>query len=454
MSVLRTHLSRPVPAFSLAVFRITFGALMVWDYWRYVRGNRVWRYWVEPEFHFAYPGFGWVQPLSEPWIHIAWGAVGLSALLIMLGLFYRLAIIAFTLLFAYFFLLDAAQYLNHFYLVLIYAAILCCLPAARVWSLDALLWPRRDRQIPVAAVAVLRIQTEIVLIAAGLVKLTPDWLRGEPLAQWVRARVSGLWIEPLLQIDGVIIAACWGVIALHVLGAPLLLWHRTRLAVFAVYCVFHVSNAWFFNIGIFPWLTIAASTIFFAPDWPARLIGRAPPATHGKALPLPRAALLVMAIWIGLQIMLPVRNVFFDSETRWSGDGHRFSWRMKLYDREAEGSFTVVDHASGQFWDIDPADYLTDRQTRKMMVRADLIHQFAQHLADIWRARGHEVAVYADICKSLNGRPCQYYIAPGTDLTQMRRNPFAADPWVLPLEEPAWGVVDNRRLDRLLAQDD
>lgn len=460
MIALRAHLSRAVPAQSLAVFRIAFGALMVWDCWRYARGNRIWRYWVQPDFHFSYPGFAWVQPLPEPWIHIAWGAVGLSALLVMLGLLYRPAIIAFTLLFAYFFLLDASRYLNHFYLVLLYAAILCCLPAARVWSLDARLWPGRGQHIPAAALSILRIQTEIVLIYAGLVKLTPDWIRGEPLAQWLRARSLGLWIEPLLQIDAVIIAACWGVIALHVLGAPALLWRRTRLAVFAIYCSFHLANSWFFNIGIFPWLTIAASTIFFAPDWPRRLMGRvagAPP----KALnplpgplprPLPRAALAGMAIWIAVQVMLPVRGAFFDSEIRWSGDGHRFSWRMKIHDREAEARFTVADHASGMFWEIEPADYLTRRQIRKMIVRSDLIHQFALHLAQTWRQQGHEVAVYAEICKSLNGRPCQYYIAPGTDLTQVAVNPFGADPWVLPLEEPAWGVADNRRLDRMIAE--
>lgn len=66
MIALRAHLSRAVPAQSLAIFRIAFGALMVWDCWRYAKGNRIWRYWVQPDFHFSYPGFAWVQPLPEP----------------------------------------------------------------------------------------------------------------------------------------------------------------------------------------------------------------------------------------------------------------------------------------------------------------------------------------------------------------------------------------------------
>lgn len=452
LTAFQAHLSRGVPAQSLALFRIAFGALLLWDCWRFIAHGRIWRYWIQPEFHFSYPGFDWVRPLPEPWIQIAWLGVGLAAALVMLGLFYRLAIVALTLLFGWFFLLDAAEYLNHFYLVLLYAVLLCFLPAARIWSLDALIRPAPDRRVPAAAVFILQAQTEIVLLYAGLVKLTPDWLRGEPLGLWLRDRVEGLWLAPLFQPDWVIVAACWGVIALHVLGAPLLMWRKTRLAVFLVYCVFHCANAWFFNIGIFPWLTIAATTIFFAPDWPSHLVSRlrgqaaAPMAPAAPRAPLPRIALLAMALWIAVQLVAPIRGALFDSEIRWSGDGHRFSWRMRIYDRAAEGVFILADHQTGQFWEIEPTQFLTPRQADKMLVRADLIHQFANHLADLWRAQGHEVAVYAEICKSLNGRPCQYYIAPGTDLTQVRVDPLRADPWVLPLEEPAWGVADNRRL--------
>ena len=287
-----------------------------------------------------------------------------------------------------------------------------------------------------------------VSIVTHKVQTTRARIRGIAIAgvsQIVFVDTPGIF-RPRRRLDRSMVAAAWGVIALHVVGAPLLMWHRTRLAVFLIYCVFHCANAWFFNIGIFPWLTIVATTIFFAPDWPSALFGRAAPIRPAPAPLLPRAALLAMAVWIAVQIFLPVRGALFDSETRWSGDGHRFSWRMRIYDREAEGVFIVTDHRTGQFWEVDPEEFLSRRQAGTMMTRADLIHQFANHLARIWRERGHEVAVYAEICKSLNGRPCQYYIAPGTDLTQVRINPFGADPWVLPLEEPAWGAADNRRL--------
>ncbi|MBK4215137.1 HTTM domain-containing protein [Paracoccus caeni] len=451
LSRLEDRLSRPVAAYSLAVFRILFGALLVWDCWRFIHYDRIWRYWVQPDFHFSYPGFGWVAALPEPWIHLAWLTMGLAALFVMLGLFYRVAILTLTLLFTYFFLIDAAEYLNHFYLVLLYAALLCALPAAQVWSLDARRKPR-PATVPYAAVFALRVQTEIVLLYAGLVKITPDWLRGEPLGLWLRDRMEDTWLEPVFQQDWLIIAACWAVIALHVLGAPLLMIARTRLPVFLIYCFFHSANAYFFNIGIFPWLTIAASTIFFAPDWPNRFAARiagtsAPTLTPLTPLPprhLPRLVLGVLALWIAVQIVLPVRGVIFDSETRWSGDGHRFSWRMRIYDRQAEGVFIVTDRDSGEEWIVDPYEMLTTRQADKMLVRADMVHQFANHLGVLWRTRGRDVAVRAEICKSLNGRPCQSFIDPNTDLTQVRVNRFTADDWVLPMTRAHWGVSDNR----------
>jgi len=442
------HLGRARPAYSLAVFRIAFGALMMWDCWRFIRDDRIWRYWIAPDFHFHYPGFAWIRPLPEAWLELAWLVMGTAALFVMLGLFYRLAIIVFTLVFAYFFLLDAAEYLNHFYLVLLYAMILCCVPAARVWSLDAWSAPRRDRRVPYLSVFMLRAQTEIVLIYAGLVKLTPDWLQGQPLGLWLRARTEGMWLAPMFQMDWIILAASWGVIALHVLGAPLLLWRRTRLPVFLIYCAFHGANAWFFNIGIFPWLTIAASTIFFSPDWPAVLLRRvtggqpddAASDRSDRTISLPHIALMAAALWLVVQIVLPVRGAAFDSEIRWSGDGHRFSWRMRIYDRQAVGSFVVTDRTTGDSWRVDPEYFLTRRQADKMLVRPDLIDQFADHLADLWRQQGHDVSINAEICKSLNGRPCQVFIDPAADLAQTDWALFGTDPWVLPLKIPAWGL--------------
>ncbi len=455
-------LAQPVSALSLAVFRIALGGLLMWDCWRFLRYDRIYRYYIAPDFHFTYPGFGWVTPLPEPWLHAAWLAMGAAAVLVMLGLFYRVAIVALTLLFTYFFLLDRAEYLNHFYLTILFLILMCFMPAHRALSLDAGLRPSvAHPTVPYAAVFMLRTQMEIMLIFAGLVKITPDWLAGEPLGLWLRAQADEMPLGFLFHHDSVIIAASWGTIALHLIGAPLLLWRRTRLATFLVYCVFHVANASFFNIGIFPWLTIAATTIFFAPDWPHRLmrwlqalVGSSddqridPPAvTAHVSRPLPQALLAGMALWLVVQIALPLRAGLFPTEVRWTGDGHEYSWRMRIYDRYADGVF-FVEAADGTAWTVDPVDFLTQRQVGKMLVRPDMIHQFAGHLEAVWREAGHgDVVVRADIVKSLNGRPMQHYVDPSADLTAVSLNHFGPDAWVLPLQVPVWGVADNAQAE-------
>lgn len=442
----RAALSAQVSAQSLAVFRILFGALLVWDTWRFVQHDRIWRYYVAPELTFPYPGFHWVQPLPEPWIHVAWAMVGVTAFLVMIGLFYRVAIVALTVLFSYFFLLDKAQYLNHFYMVILYLVLMCFLPANRAWSLDAWRRPRlAGATVPYAAVVALRLQIEIILIYAGLVKITEDWLKGEPLGMWLRPQADAVPFGALFHLDWVIVAAAWGTILLHIVGAPLLLWKRTRLPVFLIYCAFHMSNAYFFNIGIFPWLTIGATLILFAPDWPSRLArrlgivsGPAAPITAvapaGRLIPL--AAMAALALWVGVQVAVPLRHFAFPTEVRWTGDGHRFAWRMRMYDRDAEGYFLVA--AEGErFWVVEPEDFLTERQARVMLTRPDMIWQFAAHLERVWAAAGHgDVAVHAHITKSLNGRVPQTYIDPDTDLTAVGYNLFGPDPWVLPLTTP------------------
>ncbi len=459
---LRAALSRPVSPLSLAVFRIALGALLLWDCWRFIKHDRIYRYWIQPDFHFTYPGFHWVEPLPEPGIWVAWLGMGVSALLVMLGLFYRVAIVALAVLFSYFFLLDKTEYLNHFYLVILFLILLCFLPAHRALSLDAKLFPGvRGDSVPYASIAILRAQMEIMLIYAGLVKLTPDWLQGEPLGMWLRPQAGDFAFGFLFHYDWVILLGTWGTVALHVLGAPLLLWRRTRLATFFLYCAFHMANAAFFNIGIFPWLTIAATTIFFAPDWPLRLARwfhglfeelpassavttPAASASSGAAKLIPAAAIAAMGVWIAVQIVLPIRAGAFPTEVRWSGDGHRFSWRMRIYDRDAEGVFVV--RSGDEVWEVDPTDYLTRRQAWKMMVRSDMVHQFANYLEEVWLEAGHQdVEVRAEIWKSLNGRPPQLFVDPEFDLTSVGLAYARPDSWVLPNQVPVWGIAETGR---------
>ncbi len=126
--------------------------------------------------------------------------------------------------------------------------------------------------MPAWSVWLFRLQFEVVYIHAGIVKLNPDWLRLEPMGMWLAQQKGWALIGPLFNQDWVVAIAAYGAIALHLVGAPLLLFRRTRGPVIVVYFAFHLMNHFMFNIGIFPWLTMAATLMFLEPDWPKRVL--------------------------------------------------------------------------------------------------------------------------------------------------------------------------------------
>lgn len=263
----------PVDAASLVFFRVAFGTIMAIECLRYLKLGWITREYVEPTFYFKYFGFGWVEPWAGDGMYWHFVVLAVLSACVATGFLYRAATILFFFGFSYVFLLEQARYLNHFYFVIILSLLLALVPAHRAFSIDALLRPKLRRDtVPGWTVFTLRAQMEIVLIFAGLVKISADWLRLEPLSMWMARRGDDArWIGPLMNEDWVVAIGAYGSIAIHLVGAPLLLFRRTRLAALVAYTGFHLSNHLMFEIGIFPWLTIAATLIFLDPDWPKAL---------------------------------------------------------------------------------------------------------------------------------------------------------------------------------------
>ena len=445
----RRRLFEPVDGASLAVFRIGFGLTMFVDVVRYWSAGWIGRYYVEPDFHFKYYGFAWVEPWPGDGMYWHFAALGVLSICIAAGLFYRLAAALFAVGFTYVFLLDQTHYLNHFYFVILLAVLAAVVPAHRTLSLDAARSTNAHADtVPRWAVWSLRAQMEVMLIYAGVVKVNADWLRGEPLTMWFARRANMPVLGDWLSEPWVGMAGSYGSILLHLVGAPLLLWKRTRLPVFLLYVAFHVSNHTIFSIGIFPWLTIIGTLVFFDPDWPRQLATRlgiddsasAGPqsATSAPASAAHRRLVEAFLIaWFAVQVLLPLRHVLYPGNVSWTEEGHRFSWQMKLRDKQGTARLRIVDPSASSSWPVNPGAYLTSRQVRKMSCRPDMLLQFAHHVATVWRLE-HDVAeprVYADVFCSLNGRPRARLIDPHRDLAAIERDLAPAD-WILPLTEP------------------
>ena len=207
--------------------------------------------------------------------------------------------------------------------------------------------------------------------------------------------------------------------------------------------MFHLATAALFQIGLFPWVMIALTPIFFAPDWPRTLLARASgrtvggPSTRAPTVRRPSAfacaALLALA---AVNLVLPLRHYAADGNVRFNDDGYYLSWRVMLTERSGFVEFDVVDPATGQTWHVGPRDVLADWQAAQVTRRPDLILTTAHLIATEWGDRGHpDVEVFANAWVSFNGRPRQRWVAADVDLAALRRSAPAVA-YVLP-DRPA-----------------
>ncbi len=273
-----TWLFSPVHSAALNIYRIGFGIIMMWEAWRFIVSDKVFSHWIAPSYLYKYPLFSWVQPWSDNWLYIHVIAIGVLGLLITLGLFYRVAIILMFFGFSYLFLLDATRYLNHFYFICLLSFLMMFMPLNRGWSLDALFFNKsgfnkslRVPTMPRWTLWLLRFQIGIPYFFGGIAKLNKDWLRAEPMHMWLSGRsdypifgsfADSWWLAYLFSYGGLF---------LDLLAVPFLLWKPTRLLTFLVLVFFHFTNAWIFVLGIFPWMMLVATTVFFKADWPVQL---------------------------------------------------------------------------------------------------------------------------------------------------------------------------------------
>lgn len=444
-SRLRTRVFAPVDLAGLAVFRVLFGTMMLVDVARYWLSGWVRQYYVEPTLLFTYPGLWWVRPLPEAGMYGVFAALALASLGVAVGLRYRAAAWVLVLGQLYVFCLSATQYLNHAYLLIVVTLLLACLPAHRGLSLDARArggW--RRAWAPAGARWLLQAQLCLVYVYGGIAKLDADWLAGEPVRGWLRgrARTAPAWLGEWLGSEWVVGMFVHGGLWFDLLVGPALLWRRTRPLAVIASVVFHVSNAYLFSIGVFPWFMLAATTLFLEPSWPRRLPWLGPlidarlgPVPSTRSAPVPARArwwLRLAGAWLVVQLLLPLRQHLYPGDVAWTEQGHYLAWRMKLRTKTGSARFVVHAPSTGSSWVVDPATELSGRQVHKMVGKPDLVLQYAHHLADRWRVEhGLEVEVRAQVNVSLNHRAVRPLVDPGVDLAAVEPS-LAPSGWIMP----------------------
>jgi len=448
------YLDRTTEAAPLAVFRIFFGLMMLISIIRFWAYGWIEKLYLEPEFHFSYYGLEWIKPIGA-WTYLLFFICGLSALAVALGFKYRLSIILFFLSFTYIELMDKTTYLNHYYFISILSLLMIFLPANAYYSIDAWKDPeKRFQLVPRWSVDAVKLLLGIVYFYAGLAKLNSDWLlHAMPLKIWLPSKFDIPLIGSLMGYEWVHYFFSWAG-ALYDLSIPfLLLYKPTRWFAFSMVVVFHALTRILFPIGMFPYIMIVGTLIFFDAKVHQKILGsigrlfRIDGAVfdNGAVFGLHRIfarriQVGFLAVFFGFQLLFPWRYLLYPGELFWTEEGYRFSWRVMLMEKSGYAQFKVVDGQSGRWFYVDNTDFLTAFQEKQMSFQPDFILEYAHFLKRHFEAQGHrDVAVYVECYVALNGRRSQPYIDPTVDLASERES-LRHKTWILPFDDEIKGI--------------
>lgn len=444
---IQQKLLKTTDAAPLAAFRVFFGIMMLVSIIRFWNKGWIHQLYVEPKFFFKYYGFEWVKPLDN-YTYLLFFICGLASVFVALGYKYRIAIIVFFLSFTYIELMDVTNYLNHYYFVSVISFVLIFLPANAYFSVDAKLHPRKAYQkIPVWTIVSIKLMLFIVYFYAGLAKLNSDWLfRASPLNIWLPIRYDLPLVGQLMPKTWFHYAMSWAG-ALYDLTIPfLLLYKPTRKMAFLLVIIFHVFTAILFPIGMFPYIMIISTLIFFDAGVHHKFftflsnvfkISKSYFDNGKTLLQLPKQQIIkpILLVFFGVQLLFPFRYLLYSDELFWTEEGYRFSWRVMLTEKAGYAEFKVVDKENNNTFYIDNKEFLTPTQEKQMSFQPDLLLQYAHFLGDNYKNKGvTNPEVYVDSYVTLNGRLSKKFINASVNL-YTQKDSWSHKNWILPFND-------------------
>lgn len=449
---MNSYFQKSTSAAPLAVFRIVFGLLLFGSVVRFWSKGWIYDLYIKPKYFFSFYGFEFVKPLGE-YTYFIFALCAISALMVALGYYYRVASISLFAAFTYIELIDKSTYLNHYYFISMISLLLIFLPAHANFSIDAY----RNKQlnadkIPQWSIDVLKLFVCLIYFFAGLAKINSDWLlEARPLRIWLPAKNDTPVIGFLFNYVWVAYVLSW-VGCIYDLCIPFFLLKRsTRVFAYGAVVFFHLLTALLFPIGMFPYIMIATALIFFSATFHEKII-----RTVGSRINVSgdllqpnkvyqftpfssRCVMAVFAVFFSIQIALPLRYMVYPGELFWTEEGYRFSWRVMLMEKAGYAQFIVKD-SKGRHIVVDNTAFLTPLQEKMMSTQPDMILQYAHVLRDHYSSQGFQnPRVYVDSYVGLNGRLGKPMINPRTDLSKQTES-LSHKSWILTFNDEIEGL--------------
>lgn len=402
---------------------------------------------IDPSFHFTFYGFEWVTPLGE-YTYFLFFICGLSAFFVAVGYRYYISIIIFFLSFTYIELMDKTTYLNHYYFVSVLSFLMIFLPCNSSYSFDSYLQKKSYKYTPRWCVDSIKLLLFIVYFYSGLAKINKDWLyEAQPLKIWL---TTGSYDFPLIgsnlmQQEWFHYFMSWGGMFYDLLIPFILIYSRTRIFGFLLVIFFHIFTVLLFPIGMFPYIMIISSLIFFTSKTHKKILDLILKPFINKIKSLKeikiiniqrkRMGIVIVSIFFIVQILFPFRYSLYPGELFWNEQGYRFSWRVMLMEKKGYTTFKVVDKVNKNSFYVMNNDFLTEFQERQMSFQPDFILEYAHFIGDYYKKQGlKNIEIYADSYVALNGRINKRFVDPETDLLKEKRG-FKNKNWIIPFNE-------------------
>lgn len=418
----------------LIVFRIFFGFLVACESFGAIFTGWVKRILIDPQVTFSFIGFEWLKPLPGFGMYFYFIAMGVFGLAIMLGYRYRIAIISYTILWAGVYFMQKTAYNNHYYLLLLISFLLIFLPANSYASLDV----RQNRikeenTMPYWISLLFIIQVAIVYVFASIAKFYPDWLDGTFTRNLLADSTNVITLKKLfLQKWFYLFIAYMGII-FDLLIVPLLLFKKTRMLALLASLTFHLFNAIFLEIGIFPFFALTFALFFYEPETIRSVFLRRKTSIetdnghsnyYGKKI-----VYFLIIPYLIIQLLLPLRHHFIEGDVLWTEEGHRLSWRMMLRERNGFIHIRIKDLKTGEESLYDYRKNLTDKQIQNLATKPDFIWQYCQYIKKEFK--GKEIAIFIDCKNSINRKEYKTLIDPKFDMAKAKWNYFRHNEWLL-----------------------
>jgi hypothetical protein len=414
-------------------FRRGLGLLFAGSALRTLALGWVEEHYLKPTFHLTYFGFELVHVPTAWVVYLLFGVQIVSGILIVLGVAYRAALLAYLVSFGWVFLMDATWYLNHHYFILCMVGVLLLLPMPSTNSRGISLRNGRHGKggnFPKWGVLILQMQVGFWYVSAGLAKVQSDWLlHAQPMRIWLSALTDLPLIGPALAPEWVAYVASWAGCLFDCTVPFFLAARATRWWAYGAVVVFHTTVGVFFQIGVFPFLMVICALVFLVSI--PEIIGNKKKEKNGDVgmsfTPWGlRVTISAMLFFFGLlQIGLALRSHYYMGKVLWHEQGFRFSQRVMLMEKAGVATFFLGDKENEKI--VDNGQFLTPIQERMMATQPDFILQYAHFLAQRFKTR----RVRAEVFATLNGRLSRPLISDTVNLALLQDG-WGDKTWILP----------------------